>query len=154
MSQIFNRIYNSKSLSDDLTMIVLGSIASLLLLLKPKPDRFTDAGSDWFLFLSTGLQMFFIIFACLLFSRIRQKAGAAGMFILLYFFLRDEFRSESVISYLTEIYLGPGFLPFMVFVFYKLGEFLIGSSNIDQSNNNHSSKDDLVMLNLNNANDR
>jgi len=76
------------------------------------------------------------------------------MFILLYFFLRDEFRSESVISYLTEIYLGPGFLPFMVFVFYKLGEFLIGSSNIDQSNNNHSSKDDLVMLNLNNANDR
>lgn len=120
---IFNRIFRSSRLPEDLVIIALGILLCLPLLLSLKPYDYADATetASWISIVSRG---FLVVCSFLIFSRLRDQGGAAAIFLLGHFFLKDQISAGALFSYLNEVYLGLGFWAVIFFTLFRLLELL------------------------------
>jgi hypothetical protein len=109
---IFNCKYNSKNLSQDLTVFILGLVICVPLFLHQRLHESPggDGTAYWLVLLGTGMQALFFICSLLIMIRLRYPEGAiAGVLLVSLFFLDDYFPTVPVVSYLNKLFLGPGF---------------------------------------------
>jgi hypothetical protein len=146
---IFNRVFRSLGLPENLAIVALGILLCLPLLLSPKPYESAGAKETDF-WVSIVLRWFFIVCSFLIFNNLRDKGGAAVIFFLIFYFLQNYTFATPLISHLNEVYLGLGFWAMIFFALFRVFERLWNTNSESERVNESDVQDNkLTILILN-----